>query len=279
MSSNASYYVWGRVTAEDASLRLTHQHFLITQLLGWLLHPGITAHWHSQQHFETPRRIADVACGNGVWATELAASRNVGEPVEVVGFDINDALFPRSENQRPDTKFAVWDAFKSPPKEDEGTFDVVNLRLLFGGIPNGDPRPILRNILKLLKPGGSLQWLEYDFDNPIIDPGSAWSRLPELFAQGRAGHSNQWVVELDNICREEGMEGMEMTTLLPHNEMLKFWQDNWYVSVRELVRGMKNSKVDEIWETLDKEKDSLGYCPGKVPVISVTGRKPASKDM
>lgn len=37
-----------------------------------------------------------------------------------------------------------------PPKELQGTFDIVHLQLWLGGVPNGDPIALLTHALKLL---------------------------------------------------------------------------------------------------------------------------------
>lgn len=48
------------------------------------------------------------------------------------------------------------------PEDLVGKFDVVHVRLFLLVVRENDPRPILRNLLKLLKPGGYLHWQEYD---------------------------------------------------------------------------------------------------------------------
>lgn len=271
MNIDESSYVWGRVSPEDASARLTHQHFLCTRLFGWLIHPAITASWPSENP-PTSKYVADIACGNGIWATEVAGSR-ISTELQVVGFDIKDDLFPREEERLSNVKFVLWNAFEPPPKEYEATFDIVNLRLIFGAISNGDPRPILRNMLRLLKPGGYLQWLEYDFDHPVTIRDSPWCRIGEMFTHVRATHSNQWVVQLDEICKEEGLEEVEVRTVLPKKEMLKYWQDNWYIGLQEFVKGMANPKIDELWASCNEERAALGYYSAKTPIVFAVGRK------
>lgn len=271
LANRQDYYVWGRVAPEDASARLTHQHYLCTRLFGWLLHPAITSHL-SKESLTHKRLIADIGCGNGIWVTELAMTLS-DQDTQIVGFDIQTDLFPQEKNWSPNTEFRLWDAFDRLPKEYEGSFDVVNIRLIFGAVANGDPRPVLQNLIKMLRPGGYIQWLEYDFDNPVVAQGSRWSQMREFFTLCRNMHSNQWVVELDNILESQGMEEIVLQKVLPPKEMLKFWQDNWYVSIRELVRGVGNAQVDELWNACDAEKVRIGFCPIQTPIILVFGRK------
>jgi hypothetical protein len=42
-----------------------------------------------------------------------------------------------------------WDAFTEVPEDLVGQFDIVNLRL-FGFVIQGDPQPVLRNLIRLL---------------------------------------------------------------------------------------------------------------------------------
>ncbi|KAM0551162.1 hypothetical protein ACHAPJ_008504 [Fusarium lateritium] len=271
MTERSSYYVWGKVNDGDASLRLTQQHFLCTQLFGWLLHPRITALWHVQQPQER-KRIVDVACGNAIWTMEVANS-TIGVNADVIGLDIKSDLFPEEDWTPPNVKLGLWNIFEPPPKEYEESFDVVNIRLVFGAVSDGDPRPVLRNLMKLLKPGGSLQWLEYDFDNPVVAKESAWNQMQDMFRKSRGHHSNQWVASLGDICREEGLEQVEMIRALPQKSMLKFWKDLWYCSVKELVQGVRHPEVDALWKEFDKETTALGYVPIQTPIILVVAQK------
>ena len=127
--------------------------------------------------------------------------------------------------------------------------------------------------MKLLKPGGSLQWLEYDFDNPVVAKESAWNQMQDMFRKSRGHHSNQWVASLGDICREEGLEQVEMIRALPQKSMLKFWKDLWYCSVKELVQGVRHPEVDALWKEFDKETTALGYVPIQTPIILVVAQK------
>lgn len=78
-----------------------------------------------------------------------------------------------------------WNLFNEPPAEFIGYFDVVHVRLVTVVVKNNDPRPVLANLTKLLKPGGYLQWDETDTMNYTIEtvPGVSGENLERLFDQ------------------------------------------------------------------------------------------------
>ena len=78
-----------------------------------------------------------------------------------------------------------WDVFEDPPARFVGYFDFVHVRLVTVVVKQNDPRPVLANLCKLLKPGGYLQWDEVDTINCAIRtvPDVSAPHLDELFAQ------------------------------------------------------------------------------------------------
>lgn len=79
----------------------------------------------------------------------------------------------------------TWNLFQEPPPQFVGYFDVVHVRLITVVVKNNDPRPLLANLTKLLKPGGYLQWGEVDTINCSIQtvPGVSAPNLEKLFSQ------------------------------------------------------------------------------------------------
>lgn len=236
MSSDADYYVWGHQNDRLESQRLTHQHFVCTNLFGGLLRPSIMADLQSRTSDE-PVKIADVACGNGIWAQEVATSELAQQrDVQVTAFDLTNELFPQEYERPENLTYVLRNMYEAPPERYRGAFDVVNIRLVFGAVKNNDPEPVLRNLLQLLRPGGWLQWLEFDFDNPFAPEGSSYLRAGEMFKIARGGHSNAWVPNLGKTFREYAMEDIEFLSEVPKREMLRYWKDNWYIGIGSLVR-------------------------------------------
>jgi hypothetical protein len=53
-------------------------------------------------------------------------------------------------------KLGVWDPFKEPLEEMRGRYNVVHVRLAVFFVRNNNPRLLIANMMKLLKPGS---WL------------------------------------------------------------------------------------------------------------------------
>lgn len=103
-------------------------------------------------------KIADVACGTGVWALHAA---QILPEAQLVAFDISPAQFPSTE-PKGNVGFEVADAKQPFAESLHGTFDLVHIRALFAAMHPPDWEAVMRNIVQLLKPGGAIQWEEAD---------------------------------------------------------------------------------------------------------------------
>lgn len=66
------------------------------------------------------------------------------------------------------------------------TFDILHVRLITVVVKNNDPRPVLANLIKLLKPGGYIQWDEVDSMNcyvQLTDPRNSVNTVDRLLRQ------------------------------------------------------------------------------------------------
>ena len=90
------------------------------------------------------------------------------------GFDIVGIHYPASQNLPKNVKLGILDAFtKNIPQEHVGQYDVVHVRVFAVVVKNNDPEPLIRNAYKMLKPGGYLQWDEFDGGSfKAVAPGS-----------------------------------------------------------------------------------------------------------
>lgn len=109
-------------------------------------------------HLPQRPRIADVACGTGVWALHAA---QILPEAQIVAFDISSTQFPPSQPEG-NVSFEMADAKKQFPESYHGTFDLVHIRALFAAMHPPDWEVVMRNIVQLLKPSGAIQWEEAD---------------------------------------------------------------------------------------------------------------------
>jgi ubiquinone/menaquinone biosynthesis C-methylase UbiE len=105
--------------------------------------------------------VLDIGCGPGGWVQELAFNY---PDIEVVGIDISASMidFARSQAQAQhlgNAHFKVMDATK-PLAFADGSFNLINARLIMGFMGPEDWPRLLQECLRLLQPGGVLRLTE-----------------------------------------------------------------------------------------------------------------------
>jgi hypothetical protein len=107
----------------------------------------------------------------------------------------------------------TWNALDDVPSELVGQYDLVHVRLLVLAVDNSDPRPMLRNLIKMLKPGGYLQWDELDFPGThviTVDESLQTPALEDLrrtmYSQGR----QDWALQLPETSSVEGLHDAKL---------------------------------------------------------------------
>ncbi|KAI1114789.1 S-adenosyl-L-methionine-dependent methyltransferase [Nemania sp. NC0429] len=137
-----------RVTDPDI---LDEQHFFTTKILGFLLHPNIPA-------TSPTLKIADIGTGTGVWLLDIAKS--LPSTSQLTGFDLTPSTFPPPETWPPNVSFKTQDMFLPFPASEIGTYDVVAVRFVSSAATRAEWSRAIENLVKLLKPGGWLQWID-----------------------------------------------------------------------------------------------------------------------
>ncbi|KAF7631926.1 hypothetical protein AFLA_012773 [Aspergillus flavus NRRL3357] len=105
-------------------------------------------------------RILSRGCWNCIVLKNL--SRRLPPSVQLDGFDISFEAVPTQEWLPPNMKLIHWDNKTDVPKETEGRYDVMHLRHFIFVLLAEEIKYTLEKLLKLLKPGGYLQWSEVD---------------------------------------------------------------------------------------------------------------------
>ncbi|KAJ3089315.1 hypothetical protein HK100_007801, partial [Physocladia obscura] len=102
-------------------------------------------------------KILDVGCANGFWLEHVKKSNSLAE---CHGVDISTALFDQStENNGISLKFG--NILEILPYEDN-TFDFVHERLLVLGIPREKFPDVIKELIRVTKPGGWIELVEMD---------------------------------------------------------------------------------------------------------------------
>lgn len=108
--------------------------------------------------------VLDLACGCGGWALEVA---NVFSNKQVVGIDIDERriAFANAQAERlqqPNANFRVMNILQ-PLDFPDASFDLVNARLI-GGFVRPDQWPtLLREVMRILRPGGVIQLTDVEW--------------------------------------------------------------------------------------------------------------------
>jgi ubiquinone/menaquinone biosynthesis C-methylase UbiE len=109
-------------------------------------------------------RVLDIACGPGSWVLDVAYEYS---NVEVIGVDISRKLVEyartraRSQGLENNAIFKVMDVTKPLDFPDE-SFDIINGRFLIGFMSPGDWPKLLRECMRITRPGGFIRLTECD---------------------------------------------------------------------------------------------------------------------
>ncbi|KAJ8129770.1 hypothetical protein O1611_g3860 [Lasiodiplodia mahajangana] len=241
-SPNSDGYRLGRSYLSASRLNL--QHFMWKDAQGFLLHPVIQAYLHQKRDSgQTENKdsisIADLATGTGIWLFDLVKSPEIkGLNIQYHGFDISRALFPHKSWLPKNIALSASNLFEEPPQSLHGQFDVVHLRLVLSLIRSDSPKPIIRHIKTLLKPGGYLQWDELDlfnhFDVLVPDPGTGGQNMTAAFQKTKDLANWSWVAKLPEILLGEGFQEAIQSYHEPNSEMFKAWTHLDLCSAEEL---------------------------------------------
>ncbi len=178
-----------------------------------------------------------------IWLIEESHGLPPGS--KAIGFDISDSMAPSSHTLPANVSLQFLDARADIPAEYLNAFDVVHIRLVVGAVYDNDPRPILRNMIRMLKSGGMLQWGEIMLDAYVLgkpqSEGMTASRKVMAEVAKRLGTTHvapgdTWLRQLPTIFEECGLQSVECTKAgEPRREMWKYWGEVLSGAVEEII--------------------------------------------
>ncbi|KAF2962934.1 hypothetical protein GQX73_g10636 [Xylaria multiplex] len=192
--SNPPEYVFTRDLIDNNRINL--QHYQWVELFGYHLHPQIPT-------TSANLRIADVATGTGVWLTNL--STRVSPAAQLDGLDISLEATPPTEWLPHNVRFMQWDIKQAVPAALLEKYDIVHIRLLSFVLQDDEIPSVLQNVIKLLKPGGYLQWEEPDVSSfriektQVTNSTEALKRLLTLSQSQDSRLNPKWVPQLTGL--------------------------------------------------------------------------------
>ncbi|KAI1812320.1 S-adenosyl-L-methionine-dependent methyltransferase [Poronia punctata] len=155
--------------------RLRIQHNFFRSVTGGDLPDPV---WEHIKQLKAPK-IADIGAGTGIWATELAPK--LPDTSVIDGYDIDVIKFPDAKTLPGNVTLQFGDLFKPFPPEAVGKYDVVHVRFLVFALKKDEWIVAVKNLSKLLAPGGFLFWEEtgqYSWaSSPWSEPYYQWVKL------------------------------------------------------------------------------------------------------
>ncbi|KAK6535539.1 hypothetical protein TWF694_001993 [Orbilia ellipsospora] len=104
-----------------------------------------------------------------IWLEHLA--KDLPPTVIFHGYDINDRLFPDPSTLPPNLSFSVFNILEPVSESLYEKYDVVHIRGLCMVLKETEWDGVVKNVSKMIKPGGYIVWTE-------TDPGGAQSIPP-----------------------------------------------------------------------------------------------------
>jgi len=101
--------------------------------------------------------------------------------VTIYGVDISSAFFPYIKSAKNQNIHLLAQSCTSLPEDWTGRFDLINQNLVRGALTRDDWQQELKEMFRILKPGGHVQLFEGDCDDWKCRPGSAHEKMRELY--------------------------------------------------------------------------------------------------
>ena len=225
-------YILDRDRSHAAASRLNLQFYLWKDALKFNVHPSILP------SLSKNAVIADVASGSGMWLIDV--SRQLPE-AQLDGFDLVLRQVPHQKWLPPNVNVRYWNILEDLPDDLVGKYDYVHTRLLVLIVEQKNPRSIIRNLRKMLKPGGYLQWDELDCVNVCVkkvDPNLQAPALDQLREWSWAEGRHDWTIQLPQFFTEEGFHDAKIDYFGDSPELIRAFNEQHLLTVEEFAEGL-----------------------------------------
>ena len=160
-------------------------------------------------------RVLDIGCGPGGWVLDVAQKY---PDKRVIGLDISNLMVQYARAQAfaqrlENAEFAIMNALE-PLQFDDNSFDLVNARFIVGFVARNAWLPLLKECLRVLRPGGMIRLTEGDLGTSTSASYDELSMMvPKLLkASGLSfspdGRSIGIIPVLPRLLREAGFKDM-----------------------------------------------------------------------
>ncbi|KAI1106954.1 S-adenosyl-L-methionine-dependent methyltransferase [Jackrogersella minutella] len=211
---------------DDETIRLRIQHDVLTMMFdGRSIFPPMGA----------LRRVLDCGFGTGLWAFQVAWEN---PRCEVNGIDVSPHHYNPDESV--ENLYLNVDNLNMPLQFPSNNFDLVNSRLVAGGIDRSRWHGYMRDILRCLRAGGWCQMVEMDFnaqsDNGTLTEGHALRQWSEKYRSAISQFKNPEAPRrLGHWMRHAGFTDVE-------ERMIPLPMCGWSDNQREFDIGVANQE-------------------------------------
>lgn len=148
--------------------------------------------------------VLDAGCGLGLDTYRMGI--RVGETGSVIGVDSSESMITVAQKNKPyhlkNVRFSIGDMRN--PNFPDNFFDAIHVERLLQILPS--PTLIIEQLVRILKPGGTILIIDPDWGTMALDPGnrevirSLVSYCADSFADGWTGR------KLFRYCKEFGLD-------------------------------------------------------------------------
>ena len=188
-----SVYLLPKDEEEDNRLNLQHH----------ALYSAIGNHYIAPIR-PTLRTILDVGTGTGIWADQMA---RLLPAAVVVGLDIALSSFKVSPSEN--CFLCQGDVLTGLPFPD-AFFSYTHQRLLMAAIPAEQWPGVIRELIRVTRPGGWIELIE--IDHQMHNVGLATAKVQACMEEVSTSFGFQWEIvrKLGNMLKQEGLQQVEM---------------------------------------------------------------------
>ncbi len=236
-----------------------------------------------ERHSPGKGSVLDLGCGTGEITARLAEKF---PQATLVGVDLEEQHLERARSRCAEfgarVRFEFGDALALALPDAQ--FDLVVCRHLLQAVP--DPAQVLREIRRVLRPGGRAHLIAEDYGMLLCHPtelGSDgfWQRIPPRYgaAVGCELHIGR---KMFTLLHDLGMTGIGVdyvvvdTLRVPRETFARIWEAwrDGYTDPLAEHSGVPRAELEQRWqEMIDCVRDPRGYALWQVPVW--TALKPA----
>ena len=190
--------------------------------------------------------IVALSISRRIWLLDVA--NQVPRTSQLDGVDISFNQCPPREWLPKNVTLRLADVFREPAEELIEKYDVIHIRHFICVVKGDDPSKLLQNLLRMLKPGGWIQWDEWNVferhftkSNPNT-PQENIDKLGKEFEVMRRHTSNpSWAQRLDEFFLLEDMQHVAMEKRLSSKSHLPYMNDLTLLVFQELIDGAETA--------------------------------------